>query len=166
MASCKAQLGDALLWFFIFILLGSSVLVFVVQPQSWMRESVNPVVLDAANMREMVFERLTDYDFPYGDVEFNGRPKLIDLSTINSDTLLSLSDKEIACKVKIKQGGQTIRVMFCGGEQGEELYKHANALPYRYRRASDTRLFSLGKQQVDEYSVTVSIVVKKEGYNE
>jgi hypothetical protein len=159
-------LGDALLWFFIFILLGASVLVFVVQPQSWLHESVNPVILDAANMREMVFERLTAYEFPYGDIEYDSQPKLIDLSTINSNNLLSLSDKEIACKVKIKQGTQTVRVMFCGGDKGEELYKHANALPYKYKRASDTRLFALDDEHKSEYTVTVSIVVKKEGYNE
>ncbi|MBW3019540.1 hypothetical protein KY329_05145 [Candidatus Woesearchaeota archaeon] len=159
----KAQLADALLWFFIFILAGASVLVFVVNPQSLLRESVNPVVLDAGNIREMVFERLTAYEFPYGDVAYGRNLKLADLGTINSDNLLSMSDKKITCKVTINDGEDIVKIMFCGGHDGEEKYKHAVALPYQYRWASDERPFISDQHK---YKVKVVIAVAKEGYNE
>lgn len=160
----KKGLADSLLWFFIFVLAGFSVLVFVVTPQSWLEESVNPVVLGAGDLRELVFERLTAHEFPYGDISSGREIKLVPLETIGSESLLSMSDNRMSCKVTISEGGAVLKVLYCGGERGEELFKHANALPYEYRWSSDTREFVSSLYLGREFLVKVDIVVAKRGY--
>jgi len=170
MASSRGFAGDLVFWILIIAIAALSVFFFVVQPKTLLLESINPVVLDAGSIRDIAFERMSDYEFPYGDESGYGEDAkyfdIVDLESINSNNFLVMPDKVMSCKVTVTENNEIVKALYCGSERGESRYETAVTLPYAYRFSFDTRYFKAPDEGgFADYLVTVSVVTKGEGYD-
>ncbi len=117
-------LSDILYWFFYIPMAVVVILFMVIMPEHIMNSAVQPIELDATITKELLFQKISDYSYPYG-TEFSK------FNPTKSNTWLFLSQKNFGYKISNKESEFFGRELF---------YKEAEVLIGRnYKNFAEKR---------------------------